>query len=120
MPTSEQPTAEAPVTREVVFDARFDRAKATARVEVRRIRMLAGVAAGLHVHNTPVVGTILSGSAVYQIEGGSEQVLEAGDFFYEPEDARIARFDALDEGVEFLGYFLVAEGDEAVLTPLEN
>jgi quercetin dioxygenase-like cupin family protein len=104
-----------PVVREVVLDARFDRIKNTARVEVRRIRLLPGVAVGVHVHNTPVVGNILAGSVIYQIEGEPERVLRAGDVFYEPEDARIARFDAQDDGATFLGYFLVAEGEQAEL-----
>src|ERR1700712_5150005 len=101
-----KPTAEQPVTRETLLDARLEIVKATSRVEVRRIRMLPGHPGGLHVHNTPVVGSIVSGSVVYQIEGSPPDVLRAGDVFFEPQDVRIARFDALEDGVEFLGYFL--------------
>ena len=32
--------------------------------------------------------------------------------FYEPEGARIARFDAGDEGATFLAYFLLRAGQE--------
>ena len=35
--------------------------------------------------------------------------------FYEPEGARIARFDAREEGVTFLGYSLLADGVDAGL-----
>jgi quercetin dioxygenase-like cupin family protein len=111
-----QPTPEQPVVRDILLDARLAQPKLTARVEVRRIRMLPGHPGGLHVHNTPVVGSIVSGAVIYQIEGEPEQILRAGDVFYEPQDVRIARFDALDEGVEFLGYFLVGEGEEASLS----
>jgi len=111
-----QPNSEQPVTRDVVLDARFATAKVTARVEVRRIRMLPGHPGGLHVHNTPVLGNIVAGSAVYQVEGGPEQVLSIGDVFYEPQGVRIARFDARADGVEFLGYFLIGEAEEAELT----
>ena len=38
--------------------------------------------------------------------------LRVGDVFYEPEGARIARFDATDEGVTFLGYFLLGPDEE--------
>jgi quercetin dioxygenase-like cupin family protein len=114
------PTPGNPVTREVILDARLDVPKTTARVEVRRIRMLPGHPGGLHVHNTPVLGNIVSGSVVYQIEGAPAQVLHAGDVFYEPQDARIARFDAEDDGVEFLGYFLVGDGEEAQLLVPED
>jgi hypothetical protein len=59
---------------------------------------------------------IVSGSAVDQIAGEPPVVLEAGDVFSEPEDVVIARFDALDEGVPFLGYFLVGPDEEPELT----
>ena len=68
------------------------------------------------VHNGPVVGSIVAGSAVYQIEGQPETVLAAGDVFFEPEGERIARFDAREDGVTFLAYFLLSPGQEAQLT----
>jgi quercetin dioxygenase-like cupin family protein len=115
-----EPTASEPVTREVVLSTQLDPVKATARVEIRRIRMLPGHAGGLHVHNTPVFGSIVSGSVAYQIEGSAAEVLQAGDVFFEPQDVRIARFDALEDGVEFLGYFLIAEDEEASLSVPED
>jgi quercetin dioxygenase-like cupin family protein len=110
------PSADQPVTREVVLDERFAVVKPTSRVEVRRIRMLPNHAGGLHVHNSPVFGVVLEGSVIYQIEGRPETVLRSGDVFYEPEGVRIARFDALEDGVTFLGYFLLEEGQDAELT----
>jgi quercetin dioxygenase-like cupin family protein len=77
--------------------------------------MLPNHPGGLHVHNTPVVGNILAGSVIYQIEGEPERLLSAGDIFFEPQDVRIARFDALEDGVTFLGYFLISEGEQAEL-----
>jgi quercetin dioxygenase-like cupin family protein len=114
-----EPTQENPVVREVVLDARLDRIKETSRVEVRRISMLPGHPGGLHIHNTPVVGNILEGSVIYQIEGEPEQVLRSGDVFFEPQDVRIARFDARADGVTFLGYFLIGDGEEASLSVAE-
>lgn len=113
MSESVAPTPEQPVTRAVVLDARFERVRSAARVEVREIRILAGHAAGLHVHNGPVLGCVLEGSVVFQIEGQPESTLSPGDVFYEPEGARIARFDATEEGVTFLGYFVLGPGEEA-------
>ena len=63
---------EQPVTRDVLLDARLAQAKDTHRVQVRRIRIIPGHAAGLHVHNGSVVGSIVDGSAVYQVEGEPE------------------------------------------------
>lgn len=99
------------VTRSVVLDQSLPTPRSTARVEVRRITIAPGHAAGLHVHNGPVFGSIEIGSAVYEIEGEPATVLGPGDVFYEPEGVRIARFDAQQDGVTFLGYFLL-DADE--------
>jgi quercetin dioxygenase-like cupin family protein len=116
VPVAAAPTPEQPISRVVVLDARFERVKAAQRVEVREIRILAGHAAGVHVHNGPVVGSIVEGSAIYQVEGQPASTLRAGDVFYEPEGAHIARFDATEEGVTFLGYFILAAGEEPEIT----
>jgi len=114
------PTAEQPISRTVILDARFDSVRQAERVEIREIRILPGHAAGMHVHNGPVVGSILAGSAVYQIDGEPESVLRPGDVFYEPEGARIARFDATGEGVTFLGYFILGPGEQAQIAFVED
>jgi quercetin dioxygenase-like cupin family protein len=101
-----------PVTRDIVLDELLAKAKDTHRVQARLIRIRPGHAAGLHVHNGPVVGNIVSGSVVYQVEGEPEAVLRPGDTFYEPADARIQRFDALADGVAFFAYFLLGPNEE--------
>jgi hypothetical protein len=40
--------------------------------------------------------------------------------FYEPEGAWIARFDATDEGVTFLGYFILGPGEQPQIAFLED
>ena len=104
-----------PVSRVIVMDQKLPEPLTTDRVEIRRITIAPGYAAGLHVHNGPVFGSIATGSAVYQIEGEPETVLKPGDVFYEPEGVRIARFDAQEDGVTFFGYFLLADGVNAEL-----
>ena len=103
------------ITREVLLDVRLPQPRTIDRVEIRRISIPAGVAAGLHRHNGPVFGAIERGSAAYRIDGEDVTILAVGDVFYEPEGARIAQFDALDEGVTFLGYFPVGPGEEPVI-----
>lgn len=100
------------VTRTVVLDQRLPAPRLVDRVEVRRITLPPDLAVGLHTHNGPVFGCVESGSAVYQIEGGDESVLGPGDVFYEPEGARIARFDSRSDGVTFVAYFPVGPGEE--------
>jgi quercetin dioxygenase-like cupin family protein len=116
MPRAADPTPEQPISRTVLMDARLRQVKETGHVEIREIRILPSHAAGLHVHNGPVVGSIVAGSAVYQVEGEPAAVLVPGDVFFEPEGERIARFDAGDDGVTFLAYFLLAPGQDAELT----
>jgi quercetin dioxygenase-like cupin family protein len=101
-----------PVTRTTLQVTQLDPAHRTAAVEVRRITMAAGVAAGPHLHNGPVFGHIVEGSVYFQVAGGPETVLRAGDAFYEPAETTIDRFDATDEGVVFTGYFLLEDGQE--------
>ena len=115
----EEPSQPA-VTREVALDVRLPRVLPTERIEVRRIRMVPDHPAGLHVHNGPVVGSIVTGSVWYEIDGEPATQLFAGDVFYEPEGARITRFDAGPDGVEFLGYFPLAPGQVPELAFLED
>ena len=108
-----------PITREVLLDVAVHPAKDTHRIEVRRIRIVPGHAPGLHVHNGPVVGSIVEGSVVFQVDGSPASVLGPGDVFFEPDGARIARFDAGEDGVTFLAYFLLGADQEAQLTMLD-
>lgn len=113
-----EPSAEQPIIRAVVSDVRLPAVKATDRVQVREIRILPSQPAGPHMHNGPVFGSIVAGSVVYQVDGRPASVLRPGDVFYEPEGERIARFDAQEDGVTFLAYFLLSPGQEPELTPL--
>ena len=47
---------------------------------------------------------------------GRAVTLRAGDVFHEPADTVITRFDATDEGVTFLGYFLLDDGRSPEIT----
>lgn len=107
------------ISRVVVLDQQLPAALPVQRVEVRRITIEPHTAVGAHVHNGPVFGNIVSGSAIYQQGDGDEpQVLHAGDVFYEPAVDRITRFDTADEGVTFIAYFPLVEGQEARLDPV--
>jgi len=112
MPTSAVPDPQQPITRDVLLDVHLRQAKDTHRIEVRRIQIAPSHAAGLHVHNGPVVGSIIDGSVFFQIDGEPESVLVPGDVFFEPEGMRITRFDAREDGVTFLAYFLLGPGQE--------
>src|SRR5262245_40167741 len=108
--------ADAPITRKTLLDVRLAEVKNTHRIEVRRIQIKPGHAAGAHLHNGPVIGSIEAGSVWFQVDGEPESLLRSGDVFFEPEATRIVRFDAGKDGVTFLGYFLLDVGQEPELT----
>jgi quercetin dioxygenase-like cupin family protein len=62
-------------------------------VQVHEIRFSPGQKASLHLHPCPVMGYILEGSALLQVDGVAPQVLHAGQAFHEPAMARILHFD---------------------------
>jgi quercetin dioxygenase-like cupin family protein len=115
MPAAAEPTEEQPLTRAILLDARLGQVTNVSRVEIREIKMLPGHAAGLHVHNGPVVGSIVDGTVTYRIDGQPGSVLHAGDVFFEPEGERIAQFDAGEQGATWLAYFLLAPGQEPAI-----
>jgi len=102
------------VTRVVVLDQTLPADLPVRRVQARRITMQPAAAVGVHTHNGPVFGSIEEGSAIYQLRDEPELILTPGDLFYEPADERI-RFDAGPEGVTFLAYFPVTDGQEPLL-----
>jgi diamine N-acetyltransferase len=110
-----EPSGDEPMSRKVVQDALLEHPVTIVRVETRRISIRPDVAAGLHVHNGPVIGSVETGSAIYQVEGGEERTLAPGDVFFEPEGARVARFDGGPDGVTFLAHFPLAVDQEATM-----
>ena len=79
--------------------------------------MLADTPAGAHTHNGPVFGTIMHGRVLFQVDGEPQSTLQAGDVFYEPAEARILHFDALEEDVEFIGVFPLKPEQDAAMEP---
>ncbi|MEV4058184.1 cupin domain-containing protein [Amycolatopsis sp. NPDC049688] len=106
------------VTRTLVLEQPLPAPRVFDHFEARRITIAPHHSPGLHIHNGPVFGSIETGSAVYRIEGEPESVLTPGDVFYEPESTRIARFDALEDGVTFLAWFPAGPGETPQLIPL--
>ncbi|MBO0769200.1 MAG: cupin domain-containing protein [Solirubrobacterales bacterium] len=106
------------ITRQILLDQTLPGPLATARVQVRRITIPPGVAAGAHFHNGPVFGSIEQGSVILQVEDGPQTVLNAGDVFYEPAEVQVTRFDATDAGAVFLAYFPLQAGQDPELRPV--
>lgn len=111
---------EPPMSRTVLMDVPLAVPAGTERVQARRISMRPGVASGAHVHNCPVVGSIVAGSVVYQVVGEPARVLGPGDVFVEPAGVPVARFDAQDDGAVFLAYFLLRDGEEPAISGVDG
>jgi len=89
--------------------------------DVREIRLQPGQRGGRHLHPCAVLGYIVDGTAVYQIEGEPEQILPAGSAFHEPAGAIIAEFgNASDsEPMTFVSFYLL-NGEEDLIQMLES
>ena len=90
------------------------------KVDVREIRLEPGQQSGRHLHPCAVLGYIVAGTAVYQIEGEGVQMLPAGSAFYEPADAIIANFgNASDsEPMTFVAFYLL-DGEQELIRMLD-
>jgi|ERR1700733_3242474 quercetin dioxygenase-like cupin family protein len=87
--------------------------------DVREIRMEPGQQSGRHLHPCAVLGYIVAGTAVYQVEGQAEQTLPAGSAFYEAADTVIANFgNASDsEAMTFVAFYLL-DGEQELIRML--
>ncbi len=116
--TAQTSTTAAPaaaIARKTLLTASIAGQKTVDRVEVRQIDIAANQQPGAHIHPCPVVGNIISGSILFQIEGQPVQTLKAGDAFFEPADTRIARFDTAAQPARFIAYFLLGKDEQNVI-----
>lgn len=88
-------------------------------VEIKEITLAPGQKAGLHLHPCPVTGYIAKGTAIMQVEGEDELILNTGDAFYEPADRHIAQFSNYSdsEPMTFIAFYLL-NGDQELIKML--
>ncbi|UZR93481.1 cupin domain-containing protein [Chondrinema litorale] len=72
--------------------------------------------APVHIHTCPVVGYIVTGKCLLQIEGEEEKILNEGDAFFEPANKKILHFDNLSESdsLIFTAFYLINKEDQLV------
>ena len=106
------------IQRKQLLTAALGNRKVTS-ADVREIRLDPGQQSGRHVHPCAVLGYIVAGTAVYQVEGQIEQVLPAGSAFYEAADTSIANFgNASDtEALTFVAFYLL-DGEQDLIRML--
>jgi quercetin dioxygenase-like cupin family protein len=90
-----------------------------ATVDVRRIRLAPGQQTGRHFHPCAVLGYIVEGAAVFQIEGEPQRMLPAGSAFHEPAGVVIRTFsNASDtDPMNFVAFYLL-NGEQELITLL--
>jgi quercetin dioxygenase-like cupin family protein len=90
-------------------------------VEMKEVTMPGGQAALKHSHPCPVIGYVLSGNVLFQIEGEESLILKEGDAFYEPKDKTILHFDnALrDKPLTFFACYLKEGNEETIKLIME-
>ena len=108
-----------PVVRTPLLTATIDGSKLIDRVEIKQIEMATPMASGAHVHPCPVVGQILEGQILFQLEGESQQTLVAGSAFFEPANAKVLHFDNIGPGkAKFVAYYLLGKDDHELIRML--
>lgn len=87
--------------------------------DVREITLEAEQQSGRHLHPCPVLGYIVEGTAVYQIEGGAVDTLPVGSAFYEPANVVVANFGNASsaEPMRFVAFYL-KDGEQELITML--
>src|SRR3954452_11821263 len=103
------------VTREDLLQAVLQHENVST-VEIKKITIPIGMASGKHLHPCPVVGYIVSGNVLFQEEGKEQQLLKAGDAFYEPRSKTILHFDnaSMDEPLVFVAFYLKEANEELI------
>jgi len=77
-------------------------------VQAKEITMNPGQRAPRHQHACPVVGYVVKGTILYQIEGGPAKTLNEGEAFFEPANKVITHFDnaSADTPAKFVAFYL--------------
>ncbi len=106
-------TASGAIQRKALLTAMLGGSRSVERVEIKQIELAPGQATGLHRHPCPVLGYVAAGLIEFQIDGEAAQRLRQGDAFFEPDNARILRFDnaSASEPAVFIAFYLLGTGE---------
>jgi quercetin dioxygenase-like cupin family protein len=105
------------IVRKPLLTVPFGSKRVTA-VDVREIRFGPHQQTGRHKHPCPVIGYVVEGTAVLEVEGQPVIMLPAGSSFYEPAETVIVRFDnAGDVPMTFIAHYLL-EGQQELIDML--
>ena len=101
--------------REDLLQAALDH-ETVSNVEIKKVVIPKAMGAGKHLHPCPVVGYVVSGKVLFQVEGEEEKILNQGEAFYEPKNKTILHFDnaSAEEPLVFIAFYLKEAGEELI------
>ncbi len=109
------------VTRQDLLTAVINPTRPVANAAVKRVTLPPGCPTGLHLHPCPVVGILLEGEILFQLEGGPVQTLRAGDAIYEPANVRVRHFDNVgDRPAILIACYLLAPDQQELIRLLSE
>jgi quercetin dioxygenase-like cupin family protein len=116
-----EPKRSKEIYRKPLYTAVLEQAKRVGKVEIKEIVFQPSQKTGLHYHPCPVVGFIAEGTVSFQIDGGEERTLRAGDAFFEPPNVKILKFDNASDskGMKFIAFYLLDVSEEQLIEMLE-
>ena len=108
------------IVRKALLTAVMGRTESIDHVEIKSITLAPAQRAGLHTHPCHVVGYVAGGAIAFQIEGQPVRILNPGDAFHEPVNARILRFDNASDSAPatFIAFYLLSPGEERLIEML--
>jgi quercetin dioxygenase-like cupin family protein len=109
-----------PVKRTPIATAQLATAKTVDHVQVTRIDYTPGQPTGRHIHPMPVVGYVLSGSFVVQVQGKEAHTYKTGEVIYEPAGVPIEKFDnaSSTEPAVLIANYLAGTGEDTLVKML--
>lgn len=107
------------LSREDLLQATLNH-ETVSNVDIKKVIIPKGMGAGKHFHPCPVVGYVVSGKVLFQIEGEGKKILNPGEAFYEPKNKTILHFDnaSTEEQLVFIAFYL-KEGEEELIKMLD-
>ncbi|PJZ53032.1 cupin domain-containing protein [Leptospira adleri] len=109
------------VSRKELLIAFLGGEKNVSNVKIVEVILEKRQGASLHLHPCDTIGVVTQGTITFQIEGQAEQFLKAGDAFFEPENARIAKFNNESEApAKFAVFYLLQKAGDPTVQVLEK
>ncbi len=98
-----------------LFDAHID------RIEVHRVTLQPTQQTGRHAHPGGVVGYVVDGDILFEIDGQPATRLHNGSVFYEPPGVVIARFDNTSDTATatFIAFYPLTD-DQALISMVDQ